>query len=79
MKKDVDYYDRLPWRVQIEPERQDDGTIVYIASHPEFEGVLGSGTTPEEALVDLRKARRAMIEALLSEGYSVPEPAAVVV
>jgi hypothetical protein len=50
MKKDVDYYDRLPWKVEIEPERQEDGTIIYIASHPEFEGVLGSGATPEEAL-----------------------------
>lgn len=79
MKKDVDYYDRLPWKVQIEPERQDDGTIVYIASLPEFEGVLGSGATPEEALADLRRARRAMIEALLAEGYPVPEPTAVVV
>ncbi len=79
MKKDVEYYDRLPWKVEIEPERQDDGTIVYIASHPEFEGVLGSGATPEEALADLRKARRAMIEALLAEGYPVPEPTAVAV
>jgi len=77
MRKDVDYYDQLPWKVQIEPERQDDGTIVYLASHPEFEGVLGSGRTPEEALADLRKARRAMIEALLAEGYPVPEPTAV--
>jgi predicted RNase H-like HicB family nuclease len=78
MKRNVDYYDRLPWKVQIEPERQDDGTIVYIASHPEFEGVLGSGAMPEKALADLHKARRAMIEALLAEGYPVPEPTAIV-
>jgi predicted RNase H-like HicB family nuclease len=77
MKKDVDYYDRLPWKVHIEPARQDDGSIVCLASHPEFEGVLGSGATPEEALEDLRKARRAMIEALLAEGYPVPEPSTV--
>jgi predicted RNase H-like HicB family nuclease len=79
MKKGMDYYDRLPWKVQIEPERQDDGTIAYIASHPEFEGVLGSGPTPEDALADLHKARRAMIESLLEEGYPVPEPTAVMV
>lgn len=78
MKKTVDYYDRLPWKVEICPERQDDGSIVYIAVHPEFEGVLGSGATPEEALADLHKARRAMIEALLAEGYPVPEPKRVV-
>jgi predicted RNase H-like HicB family nuclease len=77
LTKDVEYYGRLPWKVEIEPERQEDGTIIYIASHPEFEGVLGSGATPEAALADLRAARRAMIEALLAEGYPVPEPAAV--
>ncbi len=77
MKKDLNFYDGLPWRVEIEPERQDDGTIVYTALHPEFEGVLGSGATPEAALADLRAARRAMIEALLAEGYPVPEPATV--
>lgn len=79
MKKDLDYYDSLPWKVKIEPERQEDGTIIYVASHPEFEGVLGSGATPEEALADLRAARRAMTEALLAEGYPVPEPTAAVV
>ena len=75
MTKDLDYYDGLPWRVTIDPERQDDGRIIFIAFHPEFDGVLGSGETPEAALTDLHAARRSMIEALLAEGYSVPEPA----
>jgi predicted RNase H-like HicB family nuclease len=75
--KDLDYYDGLPWRVTIDPERQDDGRIIFIAFHPEFDGVLGSGETPEAALTDLHAARRSMIEALLAEGYPVPEPAMV--
>lgn len=74
MKKDRDYYDGLPWRVVIEPERQDDGTILFVASHPEFDGVLGTGETSEAALADLHAARRSMIEALLAEGYPIPEP-----
>ena len=74
MKKDVDYYDGLPWRVAIDPEQQDDGRVVFVASHPEFDGVLGSGETPEAALADLPAARRSMIEALLAEGYPIPEP-----
>ena len=74
MKKDLAYYDGLPWRVAIDPERQDDGKIICVASHPEFEGVLGTGETPEAALADLHAARRSMIEALLAEGYSIPEP-----
>jgi predicted RNase H-like HicB family nuclease len=75
MKKDPDYHDGLPWRVVIDPERQDDGRIIFVASHPDFDGVLGTGETPEAALADLHAARRSMIEALLAEGYQIPEPA----
>jgi predicted RNase H-like HicB family nuclease len=75
MKKDIAYYDGLPWRVIIDPERQDDGRVIFVASHPDFDGVLGTGETPEAALSDLHAARRSMIEALLAEGYPIPEPA----
>lgn len=74
MEKNVEYYDGLPWQVVIDPERQDDGGTIYVASHPEFDGVLGTGETPEAALADLHAARRSMIEALLAEGYPIPEP-----
>ena len=77
MNKDLDYYDGLPWRMIIDPERQEDGQIIFVASHPEFDGVLGTGETLEAALADLHEARQAMIEALLAEGYPVPEPAVV--
>ncbi len=75
MNKDLDYYDALPWRVMIDPERQDNGRMIFVASHPDFDGVLGTGQTPEAALTDLSAARRSMIEALLAEGYPVPQPA----
>jgi predicted RNase H-like HicB family nuclease len=75
MKKDLDYYDGLPWRVVIDPERQDDGRVIFVASHPDFGGVLGTGATTEAALADLHAARRSMIEALLAAGYPIPEPA----
>ena len=45
MKKDLDYYDSLPWRVIIDPERQDDGGIIFVASHPELDGVLVGGAS----------------------------------
>ena len=75
MPRDAEYYTRLPWRVVIEPELQDDGTLLYVASHPEFDGVLGTGETSEAALGDLRAALHAAIEAMLAEGYPIPEPA----
>jgi predicted RNase H-like HicB family nuclease len=73
--RDLGYYDRLPWRVAIEPERQDDGRVLFVASHPDFDGVLGTGESPEAALADLHAARGSMIEALLAVGYPIPEPA----
>jgi predicted RNase H-like HicB family nuclease len=65
MNKALDYYDGLPWRMIIDPEQQEDGQIIFVASHPEVDGVLGTGETPEVALADLHEARRSMIEALL--------------
>jgi predicted RNase H-like HicB family nuclease len=75
--KDVKYYDSLPWEVQIERDLRSDGSIYYVARHPEFGGVsgpLGTGATPEEALAELREARRSLIAVLLERGDPIPEP-----
>ena len=75
--KDVKYYDSLPWEVQIERDVRADGSIYYVARHPEFgavSGPLGTGATPEEALADLKEGRRSLIAVLLERGDSVPEP-----
>ena len=77
MPSDVEYYTHLPWKVAIEPELQDDGKVLYVASLPEFDGVLGTGETPEVALTDVQAALRAAVEALLAEGYPVPAPVLV--
>ena len=45
--------DGLLWRVIIEPERQDDRRIVFVASHPEFDGVLGTGLAEEYPIPEL--------------------------
>jgi predicted RNase H-like HicB family nuclease len=75
-EKNPDSYDGLSWQVVIGPEQQDDGSIIYVASYPAFEGVLGTaGEIPEAALVDLHAARRSMVEALQAEEYIIPEPA----
>jgi hypothetical protein len=34
--KDMQYYDGLPWDIRIERDRQHDGTVYYMARHPEF-------------------------------------------
>lgn len=78
--KDTRYYDSLPWEVRIERDLQPDGTVYYIARHPEFgdiAGPVGTGISPEEALADLREARRSLIAVLLERGDPIPEPGPV--
>jgi predicted RNase H-like HicB family nuclease len=75
--KDAQYYDSLPWEVRVERDLQQDGTVYYIARHPEFgniAGPVGTGVSPEEALVELREARRSLIAVLLERGDPIPEP-----
>lgn len=77
MTKDLDYYDGLAWEVRIERDLRADGAVYYVARHPEFgsiSGPLGSGATPEEALADLREARRSLIALMLERGDPIPEP-----
>ena len=78
--KDAQYYDSLPWDIRIERDLRHDGTVYYIARHPEFgdiSGPVGIGASPEEALADLREARRSLIAVLLERGDPIPEPGPV--
>ena len=75
--KGIRYYDALPWEVQIERDLRKDGSIYYMARHPEFgtiSGPMGTGSTPEEALAELKEARRSLIRVLLDRGDPIPEP-----
>ncbi|MGH7966731.1 MAG: type II toxin-antitoxin system HicB family antitoxin [Candidatus Binatia bacterium] len=75
--KDARYYDALPWEVRIERDLQHDGTVYYIARHPEFgevAGPVGTGASPQEALAELREARQTLIAVLLERGDPIPEP-----
>lgn len=78
--KDARYYDSLPWEVRIERDLLPDGTVYYIARHPEFgdlAGPVGTGVAPEEALAELRDARRSLIAVLLERGDPIPAPGPV--
>ena len=78
--KDAQYYDSLPWEIRIERDLRHDGTVYYIARHPEFgdlSGPVGTGNSPEEALAELREARQNLIGVLLERGDPIPEPGPV--
>ena len=78
--KDLAYYDGVAWEIRIERDLRVDGSVYYVARHPEFgsiAGPLGTGSSPEEALADLREARRSLIALMLERGDSIPEPAPI--
>lgn len=53
-----------------------DGSIVYLASHPELDGCIAQGDTPEEAEENLADARDLYIRSLRERAIDVPEPRA---
>ncbi len=78
--RDLAYYDGLAWEIRIERDLRPDGSVYYVARHSEFgpiAGPLGTGSSPEEAIADLREARRSLIAVMLERGDAIPEPAPV--
>jgi predicted RNase H-like HicB family nuclease len=57
--------------VNIFYSEEDEG---YIADIPDFECCSAFGETPEEALHEVLKAKKAWIESAVSMGKPVPEP-----
>ena len=78
--KDQAYYDHVAWEIRIERDLRADGSVYYIARHPEFgtmAGPIGTGSSPEVAVADLREARRNLIALMLERGDPIPEPAPI--
>ncbi len=46
----------------------------YIADIPDLEYCSAFGETPEEALVEVIKAKTAWIESAVGNGFTIPEP-----
>ncbi len=73
MKKDIQYFNNLPYKVVIEFNEGDDTWTAY---HPE----LGWGTcyaigdTQDEAIKLLADERKDLLEILLEDGVEIPEP-----
>lgn len=73
---DASMYARLPYTLEVVPDRTTDGDPVYTARHPELPGCLAQGATPQEAVLELRDARELYIRSLLDDGITPPMPAA---
>ena len=73
MKKLEDYLG-LQYSIEVVPEVTTDGSLCYMASHPELPGCMSHGDTPEEAIANLEEAKELYIKVLLEKGQQVPLP-----
>ncbi len=62
------------YAVVLAQEIQANGTLAYVASNPELEGLESQGATQFEALKNLRDARINYILRLIQSGLKVPHP-----
>ncbi|WP_054689386.1 type II toxin-antitoxin system HicB family antitoxin [Desulfosarcina cetonica] len=75
MKKNLNHYLALPYRIEIVHIPEDEGGG-YMARLPQFGamGIVGDGDTKEEALADLENSQRERFQYYLEEGLEIPEP-----
>jgi antitoxin HicB len=74
VKKDMEYYMRLPYTIALK-RGVGDGAEYWIARVLELPHCMTHGTTPEEALGDIEDAKREWLKANITSGLPVPEPA----
>lgn len=72
--KNLEYYLRLPYRLELVPDLEEGG---YVVSFPELPGCLSSGETVEAALANAEDAKTTWLTAALEEGIDINEPIAL--
>jgi predicted RNase H-like HicB family nuclease len=74
-KKDINYYMRLKYKMEIVPFSEEDGGG-YEARIPQLgkKAFRGYGDTPEEALAHLEVVKRDLFESYIKDGVLIPEP-----
>jgi antitoxin HicB len=70
-EKSLEYYLRLPYRVEIYPEPDGSG---YTAAIPDLPGCITYADTMEELAEMIEDAKRTWIECSLEDGLYIPEP-----
>ncbi len=70
IKKNLEYYFRLPYKVVLYPAEEGG----YAIEIPELPGCVSQGQTLEEAYEMVQDAKRGWIELALQDGKAIPEP-----
>ena len=71
MKKDLQYYMSLPYRVEIVRDEEEGG---YALHCPELPGCITTADTPEEGFRMMEDAKKCWFTACLEDGVPIPEP-----
>lgn len=71
MKKTIDYYLTLPYRMEIIPDAEEGGFTVW---YPDLPGCLTCSETMEGAIANAQEAKVTWIKAALEDGLEVPVP-----
>ena len=71
MKKTLDYYMALPYRLEIVPDTDEGG---YGARYPELPGCITCSDTMDGIIANAEDAKKAWIKAALEEGIEIAEP-----
>ena len=74
MEASLEVFVELPYATNVVPDQTTEGSVCYVASHPELPGCMSHGDTPEEAMSNLSEAKKLYIKTLLKKGESVPLP-----
>lgn len=74
MKDEIQRYISLPYAIEVVPEHCSDGSLCYLARHPELPGCMSHGIDPDEAIANLYEAKKLYIETLLEKSQEIPLP-----
>ena len=71
IKKTIEYYMKLPYRIEIIPDAEEGG---FTALCPELPGCFTCAETIEELFMNIEDAKREWIASELKDGADIPEP-----
>ncbi len=69
--KTIDDYMKLPYRIEMIPDVDEQGYTVVV---PDLPGCLSVGDTIEEAFANIEEAKREWITAAIEDNILIPEP-----
>lgn len=67
----IDEYMDLSYRMEIVEDHDEGG---YVVSFPDLKGCITCAETIEKAIENSKDAKRAWLEAMIEDGYEIPEP-----